>query len=68
MYEEVVQKLQKRYDHIHPLIFHRTVERAKTQVELFDLLEGFVNQYPLLWNNELHNWVITDDPMQRSRL
>ena len=68
MYDEATQKLKDRYPHIHPLIFHRTVEKARNSVELFDILEGFTNQYPLIWDNDLYNWVITDDPLQKRRL
>jgi hypothetical protein len=60
-HNQAVQKMRERYAHIHPLIFHRSVERAKNAVELFDILETFLDKYPLIWDNELRNWVRVPD-------
>jgi len=56
--EKIVAKLKERYN-LHPLIFHRSVERAKTDVELFDTLESFPNKYPVVWNDKKRCWVTT---------
>jgi len=56
--EKIVAKLKERYN-LHPLIFHRSVERAKTDVELFDILESFPNKYPVVWNDKKRCWVTT---------
>ena len=60
-HNEAVEKMQERYSGIHPLIFHRSVERAKNAVELFDILETFLDKYPLVWDNEIRNWVPFSD-------
>ena len=55
--QEIVDKLKQRYKNIHPLIFHRTLEHAKSEVELFDILHDFPNKYPVFWDEELLCWV-----------
>jgi hypothetical protein len=60
--KEIVEKMKPRYPHIHPLIFHRAAEKAKTAGELFDLLESFPNEYPLLI--EEGGWSFTNDLYQ----
>lgn len=57
----LVDKLRERYNHIHPLAFHRSVERAETAGELFDMLDGFPNTYPVVWDEVSRRWVIADD-------
>jgi hypothetical protein len=61
---KVLQSLKERYPHIHPLIFLRSAERARSGGDLFDILEGFPNQYPVTWNDETHGWVRCDDILQ----
>jgi hypothetical protein len=55
-YDETVYKLRERYPHIHPLIFHRSVERAQTAVELFDILDSFMDEYPVYWDHSARCW------------
>ena len=54
---EAVDKLHKRYPDIHPLLFHRSVEKAKNLVELFDILEGLPKKMPIVWDNEQRQWI-----------
>ena len=64
MDEEVVKKLKVRYGHVHPLIFHRTIERAKSPGEAFDILETLPQDLPILWSAADRCWVNTDDITQ----
>jgi hypothetical protein len=59
-----VEKLKERYSNIHPLIFHRSVERSRTAVELFDILDSFPEKYPVIWNDEEKCWITTPDLFQ----
>jgi hypothetical protein len=63
--KEIVDKMKSRYPHIHPLIFHRVAERAKAPGELFDALESFPDEYPLLIGEK--GWIVTDDLYQSRR-
>jgi len=64
-YNDVVNKMKERYFHIHPLIFHRSVERARNVSELFDILDAFIDKYPLIWDTEVRNWVQVQDAALR---
>jgi hypothetical protein len=65
--EEVVAKLRKRYKNIHQLIFHRSLERAETPGDLFDILDSFPDKYPLVWDDDERHWVATEDISQVGR-
>lgn len=62
--ESVLQGLREKYPNIHPLIFHRSKERAKSAGELFDILDAFPYEYPVVWNEESKRWVKTKDIYQ----
>jgi len=54
--EEVVSKLKERYSHLPELVFHRSVERARTEVELFDILDS-IPDYPIAWDSKQRRWI-----------
>jgi len=58
--QKIVEKLRERYKGLHPLIFHRSVEHARTDVELFDILESIPKSYPISWSEDNFCWVKTD--------
>jgi len=58
--DEVQEALKKRYPHIHPLLFQRACEKARTNGELFDMLETMPEEYPIVWDEERREWVVTD--------
>jgi hypothetical protein len=62
--EATVEGLKKRYKTLNPLIFHRSVEKAKSASDLFDILESFPHKYPVVWSEEEHQWVNTKDLVQ----
>lgn len=49
--DELVKKLKERYNNIHPLLFARCRERARTDDEFFNFLEDL----------STHNW---DEPVK----
>lgn len=67
---DMVHKLKERYPQLHPLLFHRSVERARDAVDLFDILESLVTHlqgespFPLVWDEEQRQWVRTLDLFQ----
>ena len=45
---DIQDALKKRYSDLHPLIFHRSLDKTKTNGELFDILEtnsGYINNF-----------------------
>jgi hypothetical protein len=59
--ESVREKLRERYSHIHPAIFHRSCECANSAGDLFDILEGIPQRYPIFWSDRRHQWVTVKD-------
>lgn len=53
--------LRRRYPAMHPLIFQRTVERANSGGEAFDILEGVPAVFPMMWDDEIRQWVTPKD-------
>ncbi len=62
--EETVDKLKDRYPQMHPLLFNRSVERARSVGELFDILESVPTEYPVVWSEEEYRWAHTNDLFQ----
>lgn len=63
----VVQKLMERYGNLHPLVLHRSVERARTVGELFDILEGFPVELPAVWDEVSREWTTCDLLLTKKR-
>jgi hypothetical protein len=59
--EELKDSLDKRYA-LHPLIFSRSVGRAKNNADLFDILDSFPQKFPVVWSEEEFKWITTSDP------
>ena len=56
-----VESLKQRYVGVHPLLFHRSLEKAASAGELFDILDTIPEHFPLTWNDETHRWERTND-------
>jgi hypothetical protein len=65
--DEIQKALKERYSDTHPLLFHRSLERAKTNGELFDLLDGMPDP-PVVWDEDNREWKHTVDLLQRKAL
>lgn len=62
--DSLVGKLKERYPDLHPLIFHRSLERAKSDGDLFDILDSFPKKFPVVWCETSCRWVVTNDAFQ----
>jgi hypothetical protein len=62
--ENVVQALRDRYSHLHPLLVHRSIDRARSNGDLFDILDTIPDKYPIIWDEEKYRWVTADDALQ----
>lgn len=63
-----IETLKKRYSNLHPLIFHRSVERARSLSDLFDILEQIPNKSPIVWDEIQRLWVHNTDVMSHEKL
>ncbi len=60
----IIESFQKRYSHLNHLLFVRSVERSNNPGELFDILEEIPKEYPVVWDETLRRWIVTDDLLQ----
>jgi hypothetical protein len=54
--KDLVSKFKDRYK-THPLIFCRSVEKARSDTDLFDILDTIPNNFPIVWSEEDFRWV-----------
>ncbi len=59
--KDVLDGLKEKFSEIHPLIFQRSIERAKSGGELFDILYAIPKEYPIVWDGK---WTHTKDLFQ----
>src|SRR5581483_10696066 len=65
---EAVERLKERYARHHPLIIHRSLERATGLGDLFDILESVPADLPIVWDEEKRVWRKTEDLFQTQAL
>jgi hypothetical protein len=61
MDSNVIDGLRKRHKHVHPLIFHRSVEYARDVTHLFDILESMPKKFPIIWDDDTESWSVCRD-------
>lgn len=54
---DVVLSLKKRYANHPPLLISRSIEKAKDESELFDILDTIPSSLPVTWDNKKRRWV-----------
>lgn len=55
--EENVEKLRKKFDNVHPLIFERSFEYSKDVSELWDILSSIPEKMPIKWCFKSRKWI-----------
>ena len=57
------ENFRSKYAHVHPLVFHRSVEKASSFMNLFEILESVPDEPPFSWSESRRSWVRDDDVM-----
>jgi len=57
---EVQKALKDRYSDLHPMLFHRCLEKANSNAELFDMLDSMPKEFPIIWDEKTRAWISTD--------
>lgn len=57
----VIEKLKQRYPDIHLVVFLRSMEKANTPGELFDILDTFPKSFPVEWDSSSRRWQIVEN-------
>lgn len=65
--EEFVSMLKSRYSSMHPLVLHRSVERASDSRELFEILESLPKP-PFSWDEPSRRWKKNADIAAKKKL
>lgn len=66
--DSVAENFRVKYPHVHPLVFHRSVERASSLLDLFEILEGVPKESPFSWDESKRCWSRDEDFMGVSAL
>jgi hypothetical protein len=58
--DEIQEAIKNRYSHLHPLLIQRSIEKARSNTELFDILDQFDGLYPVIWGEDSYSWTKAD--------
>lgn len=61
--EASLKNFREKYAHVHPLVFQRSLEKASSSLELFEILEGVPSESPYCWDDAKKSWVRNEDVM-----
>jgi hypothetical protein len=59
--KNALENIKNKYKNVHPLMFTRSVEKSKTNGELFDIVSTIPEEFPIIWNESKKRWVVTND-------
>ena len=63
-----IEAFKKRYQHLNPLVFYRSLEKARDQMDFFEILESVPDRPPFSWGENEHTWVRDDDVIAQKKL
>lgn len=66
--EEELNNFKVKYQYLHPLIFHRSLEKARSVLDLFEILETVPKIPPFSWNEEKRCWFKEKDSLNLEKL
>lgn len=66
--DPILANFRSKYAHVHPLVLHRSVERASSTLNLFEILEGVPKEGPFSWDDSKRMWVRDEDVTARESL
>lgn len=52
----IIDSFKKSYKNIHPLVFHRSLEKSKKSINLFDALQSVPKNGPYFWDDKNKVW------------
>lgn len=64
---ELLCKFRLKYDHLHPLLLQRSIEKANDSLELFEILES-IPKPPFSWDENSRSWVKNMDVLSKKQL
>jgi len=61
--DQELANFRSKYAAVHPLAFQRSLERASSALELFEMLEGVPSGCPFSWDEKSRSWTKDEDVM-----
>jgi hypothetical protein len=58
--EEIIESIKKRYSFLPSFVIFRSLERARSSGDLFDILDTFPSVYPVIWEEDKRRWVTVE--------
>jgi len=59
--KKVLENIKEKYKNVHPLMFTRSIEKSKTNGELFDIISTIPEGFPVIWNDSKKRWIKIND-------
>ncbi|NBT57311.1 hypothetical protein EBT16_00850 [bacterium] len=63
-----IEVLKKRYQNLNALVFYRSLEKARDQMDFFEILESVPDRLPFSWDENEHAWVKDNDIIAQKKL
>ena len=61
--DDEISNFRSKYASVHPLVFHRSLEKANSYLDLFEILESLPKKPPFSWSEEKRAWIPDSDVM-----
>jgi len=59
--EMTLANFRKRYAEVHPLVFQRSLEKASSTLEFFEILQSVPADTPFSWDESKRSWARNED-------
>lgn len=59
--DHTLANFRKRYSKVHPLVFQRSLDKASSTLELFEILQTVPASPPFSWDASKRAWSRDDD-------
>ena len=63
MDEATLANFRARYSEVHPLVFQRSLEKASSALDLFEILQTVPSLPPFSWDDSKRSWSRDEDVM-----
>ncbi len=63
MDEATLANFRARYSEVHPLVFQRSLEKASSELDLFEILQTVPSRPPFSWDDSKRSWSPDEDVM-----
>ena len=63
MDESALANFRARYSDVHPLVFQRSLEKASSALDFFEILQTVPSRPPFSWDESKRSWSRDEDVM-----